>query len=100
MTDQEKKERTRKWSQIVAKAWADETFKKRLLAEPAKVLHEYGMQMPQGIQPKIVEDTDRICYLKLPAKPSGELSEEDLSQIAAAGTSDSWCGACGNCDVP
>jgi hypothetical protein len=30
------------WGQIVARAWQDEAFKRRLLADPAAVLREQG----------------------------------------------------------
>jgi hypothetical protein len=31
---------------IIARAWAVEGFKRRLLAEPAAVLREYGLEVP------------------------------------------------------
>src|SRR5262245_44375103 len=70
---------------IVAKAWTDETFKKRLLADPAAVLKEHGMEMPPGIQVRIVENTEEVRYLTLPrpGRPSsGELAEEELARVA------------------
>ena len=74
------------WGQIVAKAWADEPFKKRLLADPLAVLKEHNMDVPLGVQVKIVEDTDMVYYLRLPLKPSmEELSEEDLEKVAGGG---------------
>lgn len=71
------------WGQIVAKAWSDETFKKRLLAEPAVVLKEHGVEVQPGYQVKIVEDTDTLLHLNLPPKPTAEeLSEEELANVA------------------
>ena len=72
----------KQWSQIVAKAWADDKFKQRLLANPAAVLKENGMTMPAGVIVKVVENTEKVIYLTLPAKPSGELSEADLEKVA------------------
>src|SRR5262245_49659796 len=48
----------KQWSQIVAKAWADESFKRRLLADPAAVLLEQGTAVPAGVQVRVVEDAD------------------------------------------
>jgi len=49
---------SKQWAGIVARAWADEKFKKRLLADPARVLKENGVQF-SGRTVVIVEDTDR-----------------------------------------
>jgi hypothetical protein len=75
----------KKWARIVARAWADEGFKKRLLADPAAVLKEARLQVPAGIRVRVVEDTDETLHLTLPQKPGeGELAEEDLQLLAAA----------------
>ena len=71
------------WADVVAKAWADQSFKKRLLADPAAALKELKLSVPGGLQVKVVEDTDNLVYLHLPAKPSsGELSEAELNRAA------------------
>src|SRR5262245_11355114 len=68
------------WSQIVAQAWADEAFKRRLLADPAAVLQEHGIAVLPGVRARVVEDTDRVIHLTLPAKPSEELTDQQLQQ--------------------
>ena len=73
----------KKWAEIVAKAWMDEKFKQELLANPSKILKEYGIET-SGIDYQIVENTKSKCYFVLPAKPEGNLSEHDLKNIAAA----------------
>ena len=71
------------WGQIVAKAWQDDIFKKRLVAEPAVVLKEHGIQVPAGVQLRVVENTDQVIHLTLPAQPrEGELSDEELEGVA------------------
>ena len=75
----------KQWSQIVAKAWADESFKRRLLAEPATVLKEQGIAVPSGVQVKVVEDTETVRHLTLPVKPVGELDEEALKHVVGGG---------------
>jgi hypothetical protein len=68
------------WDQIVAMAWTDEAFRKRLLADPATVLKEQGLEVPAGVQFKVVEDTEVLRHLTLPLKPSDELAEEELAR--------------------
>jgi hypothetical protein len=90
------------WSRIVAKAWADDQFKSRLLLDPVPVLQEHGVEFPSGTQVKVVEnaaaeeESTEVRYFTLPAKPTGELSEEDF-------TGPGWeaaicfCLRCGRC---
>jgi hypothetical protein len=74
------------WSQVVGLAWADDAFKQRLFANPAKVLKEWGVTVPAGLQVKVLEntdplpeDTDELLHLVLHPRPSAEaLSEEEL----------------------
>ena len=73
----------KKWSQLVAQAWADEKLKQRLIDNPAKVLKEYGMEVPEGVEIRVVENTDKVKFLTLPTKPPGELTELDASQMRA-----------------
>jgi hypothetical protein len=80
------------WSKLVLRSWTDESFKARLLADPVSVLKEIGMTPPPNMQIKVVENTEKVVYLPLYAKPSGaELSEEDLKQVA--GAAESTCSA-------
>lgn len=73
------------YQQIIDKAWSDEEFKGRLLANPLQAAKEFGIKWPAGRVVRIVEDTDRITHLIVPAKPaedSAELSDELLESIA------------------
>ena len=80
---QQKDDWSKKWASIVAQAWADDNFKKRLQVDPAKVLAEQGLKVAPGVRIKIVEDTDQVVHLALPQKPSSEeLADEHLKQIA------------------
>jgi hypothetical protein len=73
----------KQWSKINVKAWTDDNFKKRLMANPSAVLQEMGLTPPAGMEVKVVENTNKVVYLPLYAKPpSGELAEEDLLQVA------------------
>src|SRR4051794_38529364 len=59
-----------KWELLVADAWADPALKKRLMDDPAKVLAERGISVPQGTQVKIVEDSANVTHLVIPTKPA------------------------------
>ncbi|MFZ5622969.1 MAG: NHLP leader peptide family RiPP precursor [Gemmatimonadota bacterium] len=57
-------------AKIVAKAWADPAFKKRLKADPHAVLGEYGIRIPKDVRIRVVENTAKTLYVVLPAKPA------------------------------
>ena len=77
-------EQARKMSQVIAKCWADEGFKKKLLADPAATLRAEGVELPAGVSYVAHENTGQVVHLVIPARPT-ELSEEDLNQVVAAG---------------
>lgn len=72
----------RKYAHIVAKAWNDEQFKRRLISDPAAVLREEGIDVPDDVEVRVVENSERVFYLSLPPKPSGELSEDQLDKVS------------------
>lgn len=77
----------RKYGQIVARAWADDGFKARFLDDPAGVLREFDLPVPDGVELRAVESTDTVLYFTLPARPSADvLSEEELSAVAGGST--------------
>jgi hypothetical protein len=83
------------WDQIVARAWADDAFKQRLLADPAAVLKEYGVA-PAGVTIKVHESTDKVLNLTLPTKPGlEELSVEELQRVAGGTGILAACGTTG-----
>ena len=79
----------RKWGQIVAQAWSDDSFKQRLLADPAAVMAEQGLMAPADKQVRIVEDTADTVHVVLRARPD-ELSDDELDQ-AAGGAYIAFC---------
>jgi len=89
------------WSQIVARAWCDEDFMRRLLSDPRAMLAEHDLEVPPGTEVEVVlgtevkvDDTDTVRRFVLPASPPQELIEEELvgDMVAYCG-----CGACGRC---
>ena len=92
------------WSQIVARAWCDEGFMKRLLSDPRAVLAEHDLEAPPGTEVEVVlgtevavHDTDTVRRFILPASPSHDLTEEDLAGGAVAYCACGACGRCGGC---
>jgi hypothetical protein len=71
------------WAQVVARAWADPAFKRRLLADPAAALKDQGLAVPAGLQVRVLEDTSQVLHLTLPPKPDEELAEDELQMVAA-----------------
>lgn len=57
--------------QIIQKAWEDPEFKARLLADPSKALQaSFGIELPAGINLKVVEETPSDYYLVIPPNPA------------------------------
>ena len=80
---------------LVAQAWSDESLKERLISDPAAVLAEYGIDVPEGIELRVVEDTDEVCHLVLPPSPSGDLLDEELTSSIGFDSFSGMCGGCG-----
>jgi hypothetical protein len=82
----------KRYGQLVARAWGDEAFKARLLAEPATALAEYGVELPPGLEVRVHADTATLVHLALPPAPPEELSDEQLDAVAGAGgTTTTYC---------
>jgi len=71
------------WNQIVTRALTDAAFKQRLVAEPVKVFEEQGIAVPAGVEIRVLENTDSVVHLTLPASAAaGELSENELASVS------------------
>jgi len=80
-----------RFGEIISKCWGDADFKKKFTADPKKVLAEYGMEVPEGLNVKVVENTNDTMYLTLPLAPAkpkgGELNDNQLDAVSGgAGT--------------
>ena len=74
-------ENSQNWARLVAQVWADDRLKQRLLTSPAAVLKEFGATIPEGMEVRVVENTERVVHLTLPAKPLGDVTELTGSQL-------------------
>jgi hypothetical protein len=66
--------------QIIAKCWADESFKQRLLADTHATLIEEGAVLLHGLTVKAVENIPTMHYLVIPAKPTDLFDDADLEK--------------------
>ncbi|MBN1210510.1 MAG: hypothetical protein JXB05_36995 [Myxococcaceae bacterium] len=69
----------RQWGKLVAQAWFDPDFKRRLLSEPMNVMRERGMAVPAGARLRIYDQEAAASGLP----PRDDL--DVLSQWAASG---------------
>jgi hypothetical protein len=74
------------YAKVVKKALADPAFKAELLGSPNAALAAAGVPIPPGVTVKVLEDTDKIVHLVLPAVPNGELADEHLDLVAGGVT--------------
>ncbi|MFZ2955984.1 MAG: NHLP leader peptide family RiPP precursor [Candidatus Ozemobacteraceae bacterium] len=68
---------------MIAKVWADQTFKEKLIAEPRKVLEAEGIKVPEGVEVKVVEQTDKTIYFVIPKAEGGSVIEDLGARDAA-----------------
>jgi hypothetical protein len=71
---------------IIERALKDEEYRKRLIANPTKVIgEEVGSALPPGVQFKVLQETADTVYLVLPYMPvvgAGRVSTRDLQDGA------------------
>jgi Nitrile hydratase, alpha chain len=78
---------------LIQRSMEDEDFRQRLLADPkATVEQELGTRLPEGVEARVVEESQQTIYLVLPsASPLGgegvELSDQELEEVAGGGES-------------
>ena len=88
--------------QLIAKCWADESFKQQLLADTMATLKAEGAELPAGLTVKAVENSDTVFHLVIPAKPRSDLSDDYLDKVAGGGipAGQSAGGYCGHKPPP
>lgn len=70
--------------ELATKAWQDDAFMDELRSNPKAVIaREYGVQLPDSMNLKVVEEDASTLYLRIPPNPSNvELSDEQLELVA------------------
>jgi len=75
------------YAKLVAKAWSDPDFHRRLTSDPAKTLKEEGWDIHPSMNVQIKQDSSQHSLtIGLPKKPEG-LSDEKLREAAGAACS-------------
>jgi TOMM propeptide domain len=80
-------EQSNQYQQLIAKCWADEAFKQKLMADPAGTLAAEGMTVPEGVTVRVAENTAQDFTLVIPAKPT-DLSDDAVSGVSGGGFSE------------
>lgn len=55
------------YARLVLQTWSDDALKSKLLADPAQVLAEQGITVPAGLKVRVLEASEQLTYLTLPA---------------------------------
>jgi len=70
-------------------AWLDESFKAEVLQDPAgavaKVAEKYGVELPGGVEYRVVSDTDTQYNIVLSTNPAGDMPASEASEVRAYG---------------
>ena len=72
-------------AEIFGTAWKDDAFKARFMSDPKGVLAEKGIEMPDGMNVEVVENTDNMVHITLPAAPADPNAVSDAELSAASG---------------
>jgi hypothetical protein len=73
------------YAAVMAQAAGDPAFRMRLMADPVATMRAAGIAIPDGVTVKVVENTDTLMHLVLPAVGVHELTDQDLEAIAGGG---------------
>lgn len=93
-------EQKTKLTQIFAECWNDAAVKTRFMDDPKSVLEEHGLEVPEDVVVKVVENSEQCVHITLPAPPPErrDLTDDELGD-AAGGSWDS-CNKHSNCTLP
>jgi hypothetical protein len=77
-------EEKNRFGEIISKCWHDTAFKQRFLTDPKSVLAEYEIEVPEGLNVKVLEESPDMMFITLPAMPpkADELTEDQLDAVS------------------
>jgi len=62
----------KKMPHLISKCWADEAFRRQLLADPTGTLKAQGVEIPAGMTINALENTDKVFHLVIPVTPADD----------------------------
>ncbi len=72
-------------AKLFAACWRDEALKARFMSDPESVLKDFGLDVPDGCDVKVVENGDHTVHITMPAPPIGHADLSDAELASAAG---------------
>lgn len=75
------------WSKLVAKVWSDDALAQRLQNDPKAVLKENGIDVPDGMNITVHQNSPSQLHISVPSKhkEGNELNEHELETVAGGG---------------
>ncbi len=63
--------------------YKDPSYRSRIVREPRAVLAEFGLELGEDVEVRVVDSSSEVRYMVLPMRPAGTdgLSEEDLAAL-------------------
>ena len=75
------------WSELLDRFHEDESLRARIDGgETPEVLREFGISIPEGMEARVVEDTDDVTHVIFPSDPNQLLSDENLTAVVGGET--------------
>ncbi|MEO8451886.1 MAG: NHLP leader peptide family RiPP precursor [Gemmatimonadota bacterium] len=69
-------------AKVIARAWTDDSYKKRLHSHPHETLAEAGLKLPEHHKIKVSEDSEDTTHIVIPRRPTnitdGQLSNHQM----------------------
>jgi len=87
------------YAQIMALAMTDADFRAALKANPASVLAKVGLGLDASTKIRIVENSSDKLHIVIPPRPTGELDDDHLQNVAG-GASASTSGSASTAGCP
>ena len=76
--------RKKQIAKIIAKSWVDDDFRVALIADPVGVITGFGVRLTEGMTLEILQDTDQLVFIVLPAPPSARCGGVPMSWTKGA----------------
>lgn len=80
-----KETRIAQYHDLIRKASTDLEFRAALLDDPVAVLRAEGWDVPEAMEVRVVENTDELMYITLPALTL--LSDEEMDDVTGGSVS-------------